>query len=143
ERIVAFLERAAEAPLPAGLARRVAQTIARHGVLRLVRSNGALRLRSGDAGLLATVAARLGLEAAPGGPVVADGERGWIKHRLAKLGYPVRDEAGYETGEALALAWRPDAALRPYQREAIAAFAGAHAGSGGSGLVLLPCGAGK
>src|SRR6185312_8980184 len=53
------------------------------------------------------------------------------------------DEAGWRPGAALALGWRADMALRPYQRAAIAAFDRSGTRHGGSGLVLLPCGAGK
>ncbi|WP_178022875.1 DNA repair helicase XPB [uncultured Paenibacillus sp.] len=74
--------------------------------------------------------------------------RGYLKQELARLGYPVLDEAGYHQGRTLEFALRQELAegrpfrLRPYQQEAVAAFAG-KVGEGGSGVVVLPCGAGK
>ncbi|SET47335.1 DNA repair helicase XPB [Paenibacillus sp. NFR01] len=73
--------------------------------------------------------------------------RGQLKQELARLGYPVVDEAGYREGQALSVVWRggsasggPGAfALRDYQAEALRLFQGI----GGSGVVVLPCGAGK
>ena len=74
-------------------------------------------------------------------------ERGPLKLALCRLGYPAEDRAGYDAAEALAVGWRADGrdgsafALRAYQREALDAFL---SGPGaGSGVVVLPCGAGK
>jgi DNA excision repair protein ERCC-3 len=66
-------------------------------------------------------------------------ERGNLKQVLLKLGWPAEDLAGYVDGEKhpIALAqngWH----LRPYQQEAVEGF-----WHGGSGVVVLPCGAGK
>ena len=58
---------------------------------------------------------------------------------LLKLGWPAEDLAGYVDGEAHAIALVEDGwSLRPYQREAADSF-----WAGGSGVVVLPCGAGK
>ena len=72
-------------------------------------------------------------------------ERGRLKQALLQLGWPADDQAGYVEGMPLPLAWREaDArsgkrfALRRYQREAVTAFVAA-----GSGVIVLPCGAGK
>ncbi|GAA0135778.1 helicase-associated domain-containing protein [Paenibacillus sp. YSY-4.3] len=81
--------------------------------------------------------------------------RGLLKQELARLGYPVSDEAGYHRGHKLPLALRTvladgrHFALRNYQSEGVNAFAGqanrseVQAGHGGSGVIVLPCGAGK
>jgi DNA excision repair protein ERCC-3 len=53
----------------------------------------------------------------------------------------VQDLVGYEDGEALSMQLTTDFTPRPYQRDAVDAFA---SGVGaGSGVVVLPCGAGK
>ncbi len=76
-------------------------------------------------------------------------DRGRIKQALIKAGFPAEDIAGYTTGEALAVALRTitrrgDAfALRDYQRDAVQAFHAHGATHGGSGVIVLPCGAGK
>lgn len=74
--------------------------------------------------------------------------RGRLKQELARMGYPVIDEAGYHQGRNLEFALRQELEggrpfqLRPYQQQAVAAFTG-KADEGGSGVVVLPCGAGK
>jgi DNA excision repair protein ERCC-3 len=71
--------------------------------------------------------------------VVHPSERGNLKQALLKLGWPAEDSAGYVDGEAHAMALdETDWSLRPYQREAAESF-----WHGGSGVVVLPCGAGK
>ena len=75
--------------------------------------------------------------------------RGEIKQALIKIGFPAEDLAGYSEGEALPMALRETTrsgqpfSLRPYQREAAEAFYAAGAARGGSGVITLPCGAGK
>jgi DNA excision repair protein ERCC-3 len=149
-RIRAFLERASGAPLPEALVRRIAATMARHGRLRLVRADGLLWLRSDDPDILARLLPNLGEEFAidpsalgANGLPLRPSQRGAIGARLARLGWPLRDEAGYAPGAPLAVAWRDGLELRPYQHAAIAAFVGDEGRDRGSGLVLLPCGAGK
>jgi DNA excision repair protein ERCC-3 len=75
--------------------------------------------------------------------------RGHIKQALVNIGYPAEDLVGYVQGESLELALRETAlsgkpfALRDYQREAAEIFHARGAARGGSGVVVLPCGAGK
>ena len=71
--------------------------------------------------------------------VVHPSERGHLKQVLLKLGWPAEDHAGYVDGEAHAISLREDDwHLRDYQADAVDGFV-----SGGSGVVVLPCGAGK
>ena len=66
-------------------------------------------------------------------------ERGHLKQELLKVGWPAEDLAGYVDGEAHAIDLdNADWALRPYQQQAVDGF-----WHGGSGVVVLPCGAGK
>jgi DNA excision repair protein ERCC-3 len=75
--------------------------------------------------------------------------RGDLKQLLVKIGYPVKDLAGYAIGDPLALSFRsqlPDGSaflLRNYQEQSAAAFHLGGRAEGGSGVVVLPCGAGK
>ncbi|GAB3393601.1 DNA repair helicase XPB [Amycolatopsis echigonensis] len=71
--------------------------------------------------------------------IVHPSERGRLKQALLKVGWPAEDLAGYVDGEAhpIELA-EEDWHLRDYQRQAAEAF-----WAGGSGVVVLPCGAGK
>jgi DNA excision repair protein ERCC-3 len=66
-------------------------------------------------------------------------ERGHLKQELLKVGWPAEDEAGYVDGEAHRIDLAEDGwSLRPYQQHAVEGF-----WHGGSGVVVLPCGAGK
>ncbi|MCR2804899.1 DNA repair helicase XPB [Paenibacillus soyae] len=75
--------------------------------------------------------------------------RGVLKQELTRLGYPVFDRAGYHAGQALSVALREKTAggvpfvLRPYQQQAVSIFSEESETSGGSGVVVLPCGTGK
>jgi len=71
--------------------------------------------------------------------IVHPSERGHLKQVLLTLGWPAEDHAGYVDGEAHPIELREDGwHLRDYQRDAVEGF-----WSGGSGVVVLPCGAGK
>lgn len=152
--------------VPAPLERDLAAQFARYGQLRLGIQDGELRLLAKEPALLASVAALkavsgwLRLSADGGYAVVRPDARGWLKRELALAGYPVIDDAGYRSGEPLPLALRSSGALpglRDYQQAAVDALLGgegctAHAATaapsapavaGGSGVVVLPCGAGK
>ena len=81
--------------------------------------------------------------------VIPAGKRGIIKQLLVKIGYPVEDLAGYVDGETLTVGLRDtDIAgrkfsLREYQRQAVDLFYDGGRETGGSGVLVLPCGAGK
>ena len=71
--------------------------------------------------------------------LVHPSERGHLKQVLLTLGWPAEDHAGYVDGEAQPIELAGDGwSLRPYQRDAVEGF-----WAGGSGVVVLPCGAGK
>ena len=71
--------------------------------------------------------------------MVFAGERGALKQALLKLGWPAEDFAGYVDGEAHPIELIEDGwEVRPYQNHAVDSF-----WHGGSGVVVLPCGAGK
>lgn len=76
-------------------------------------------------------------------------DRGNVKSALIKIGFPVEDLAGYVTGTPLPMAYRETSlrgkafGLRKYQQESVDAFYAKGSNFGGSGVVVLPCGAGK
>ncbi len=77
-------------------------------------------------------------------------DRGRLKQALVAAGYPAEDRAGFVSGEPLDIALRETAAssgepfrVRDYQRRAAEAFHLAGSERGGSGVIVLPCGAGK
>ena len=76
--------------------------------------------------------------------------RGHVKKALVDIGYPAEDLAGYVDGAGLAILLRPFMAgngqpfsLRHYQQDAVAVFHANGSARGGSGVIVLPCGAGK
>jgi len=80
---------------------------------------------------------------------IAPADRGRLKQALVKVGFPVSDLAGYRLGDPLPVRLRATTlaggpfALRNYQRNAADIFHAGGAASGGSGVIVLPCGAGK
>src|SRR4051794_41215487 len=132
--------------VPHALLVDVAETMARYGRLRLDKHPAhGLVLTSNDLPVLEEVlrakkiAPMVGARLDDSTVVVHPSERGNLKQALLKIGWPAEDYAGYVDGEAHAIAldeseWQ----LRSYQREAAESF-----WHGGSGVVVLPCGAGK
>jgi DNA excision repair protein ERCC-3 len=82
--------------------------------------------------------------------LVDAGHRGRLKQALTKMGYPVQDLVGYVPGEPLPIARRETLlatarsfVLRKYQLDSADAFYASGSERGGSGVIVLPCGAGK
>jgi len=132
--------------VPHALLVDVAETMARYGRLRLDKHpTHGLVLTSTDRPVLEEVlrakkvAGMLGERLDPDTVLVHPSERGNLKQALVKLGWPAEDHAGYVDGEAHAIDLSEDGwELRDYQRDAAESF-----WHGGSGVVVLPCGAGK
>jgi DNA excision repair protein ERCC-3 len=146
ESVVDALLRFSRYPVPHALLVDVAETMDRYGRLQLVNDPAhGLVLRALDRAVLVEVAKSKKLAGMLGEKVDEDtlavhpSERGRLKQALLKLGWPAEDLAGYVDGEAHPIALREDGwTLRSYQREAVQ-----HFWAGGSGVVVLPCGAGK
>ncbi|QJD83491.1 DNA repair helicase XPB [Cohnella herbarum] len=141
--------------LPRSLEDEIRVHMNRYGQIRLKASEGGLTLTTETLELMEKLCewenVRSVFAGTPSGTSVAiqGASRGWIKRELAELGYPVKDEAGFHSGEALNMNLREITAtgrrieLRDYQKEAVDALLGDGARDGGSGVVVLPCGAGK
>ena len=135
-------------PVPHSLLTEVAETMDRYGRLQLLTDPAhGLILHATDVPVLEEVLRSkrtkglLGERLGPDDVVVHPSERGHLKQALIKLGWPAEDLAGYVDGEAhpIGLCDSPQTfELRPYQEEAVESF-----WAGGSGVVVLPCGAGK
>ncbi len=132
--------------VPHALLVDIAETMSRFGRLRLEKHPvHGLVLVSNDRPVLEEVlrakkvAGMIGDRLDDDTVVVHASERGNLKQALLKLGWPAEDYAGYVDGEAHPIALdETDWTLRTYQTEAAEAF-----WHGGSGVVVLPCGAGK
>jgi len=132
--------------VPHALLVDVAETMARYGRLRLEKhpTHGLVLVTTDRPVLEEVLRTRrvlpmVGARVDPDTVVVHPSERGHLKQILLKLGWPAEDMAGYVDGEAHPMALVQDGwELRPYQQEAADNFF-----DGGSGVVVLPCGAGK
>jgi DNA excision repair protein ERCC-3 len=132
--------------VPHNLLVDVAETMARYGRLRLEKHPvHGLVVASTDRPVLEEVlrakkvAGMLGDRIDDDTVAVHPSERGNLKQALLKLGWPAEDFAGYVDGEAHPIALAQEGwELRTYQEEAAESF-----WHGGSGVVVLPCGAGK
>jgi len=146
EQVVDTLLEFSRYAVPHSLLVDVAETMARYGRLRLEKHpTHGLVLVSTDRPVLEEVlrakkvAGMLGGRIDDDTVVVHGSERGNLKQALLKLGWPAEDFAGYVDGEAHPIELvQEDWRLRPYQQEAAESF-----WHGGSGVVVLPCGAGK
>jgi DNA excision repair protein ERCC-3 len=146
EGVVDSLIKFSRYPVPHALLVDVAETMDRYGRLQLINdpSHG-LVLRGLDKIVLVEVAKSKKLAGMLGARLddetiaVHASERGRLKQALLKLGWPAEDLAGYVDGEAHEIDLAQDGwTLRSYQQEAVDGF-----WAGGSGVVVLPCGAGK
>jgi DNA excision repair protein ERCC-3 len=146
ESVVDALLRYSRYPVPHALLVDVAETMDRYGRLQLVNEPAhGLVLKATDRAVLVEVAKSKKIVDMLGARIDADtiavhpSERGRLKQALLKLGWPAEDLAGYVDGEAHPISLRENGwHLRPYQRHAVE-----HFWAGGSGVVVLPCGAGK
>ena len=146
ESVVDSLIKFSRYPVPHALLVDVAETMDRYGRLQLVNDpTHGLVLRGLDRIVLVEVAKSKKLAGMLGDRIddetiaVHPSERGRLKQALLKLGWPAEDLAGYVDGEAHEIALAEDGwTLRSYQQEAVDGF-----WAGGSGVVVLPCGAGK
>ncbi len=146
EQVVDVLLRYSRYAVPHALLVDVADTMARYGRLRLEKHpvHGLVLITTDRAVLEEVVRSKkvsplIGARVDDDSVAVHPSERGHLKQVLLKLGWPAEDLAGYVDGEAHAIALREDGwHMRAYQQEAVDGF-----WHGGSGVVVLPCGAGK
>jgi DNA excision repair protein ERCC-3 len=144
EFIIDSLKRWSKYPVPEGVEREIRSTIDRYGKLVIDRDETGLRLTGSTPSILIEVASNRKIselldERLENAYRVKDWARGQLKQELLKLGWPAEDNAGFTPGTPFEISldeslWH----LRDYQKEAVAKFE-----LGGSGVVVLPCGAGK
>jgi DNA excision repair protein ERCC-3 len=155
--ILEFLEEVSKYPVPVNIAKEITDAVGSYGRLELIGDGrGGIVLTADEDELLERLGELSHIEefllpdalSEKGLPVRPEC-RGQLKLVLAKLGYPARDLAGYREGKNLAVELSdslPDGepfGLRSYQRDAVEAFYAGGSEHGGSGVVVLPCGAGK
>lgn len=145
--VLGVLDRYAKFPVPAGVRADIADTMSRYGRLTIQRSEaGDLELHSDSSPILIEasrqrkIADLLAGQISPNSFKIQPFARGQVKQELLKLGWPAEDLAGYTPGtpHPIDLAESDNFKIRDYQRAAVDRF-----WDGGSGVVVLPCGAGK
>jgi DNA excision repair protein ERCC-3 len=154
--IIDALERFGKYDLAGNVRADIADYISRYGRVKLIKADDELRLVSDDASLLTEIVHHKRL--APlikgryldGSLIIDPAQRGPVKQALVQFGFPAEDLAGYVSGAPLQIALREQGfyteapfALRRYQQEAADIFHAAGSARGGSGVIVLPCGAGK
>jgi DNA excision repair protein ERCC-3 len=155
--MIEVLERYSKFPLPTNLAANITEVVGRYGRVRLERSGDHLRMVCPDRPLLEELVRQprvrefLGDSLDESSFVVDAAFRGVLKQALIGVGYPAEDLAGYTEGALLPIRLRTEAMtdtvrsfqVRDYQREAAEIFYAGGDARGGSGVIVLPCGAGK
>jgi DNA excision repair protein ERCC-3 len=154
--ILEDLERFSKYPLPDNIRVDIADSISRYGRIKLVIEDGHMLVISDDASLMEEISrhklfaplvkARLNATTFEIDPA----QRGHVKRVLVQIGFPAEDLAGYVDGAPLpfelrelgALSGTPFA-LRAYQEDAAEVYWAQGSAAGGSGVIVLPCGAGK
>lgn len=133
----------------------IKEQMQRYGLLKLVRENDSYHIISDDPILLSEILNHrkvmdyIERRRDETTAILKPDSRGHLKQALIKIGFPVEDLAGYEEGDSCSLSLRSkstqgvDFSIRDYQDSAINAFYRSGGSEGGSGVVVLPCGAGK
>ena len=146
EQVIDTLIKYSRYAVPHSILIDVAETMSRYGRLRLEADpvHGLILVTTDSAVLEEVIRAKkiqplLGARIDKETIAVLPSQRGQIKQSLLRLGWPAEDFAGYVDGQAHEIALKQDDwKIRPYQELAAEGF-----WHGGSGVIVLPCGAGK
>ena len=153
--ILGDLERFSKYPLPDNIRVDITESIGRYGRIRIEVVDGRMLVVSEDRTLVEELSrhklfaplilSRLDAHTFEINPT----HRGQVKRALIQIGYPAEDLAGYVDGQPLEITLRPLTAqglpfdLRAYQTDAADVYWAGGSAAGGSGVIVLPCGAGK
>ncbi len=153
--VIERLERFSRYQLPQNVVENIHELMSRFGKLVLETDAGTLILRCVDPAMLESLIRQPKIAALVGGRIdphriaLPAQNRGLIKQALIAAGFPVHDIAGYVDGDPMPIALRPECGdgsafiVRLYQKQASESYVGNAQMPGGSGVVVLPCGAGK
>ena len=153
--MVTVLENFTKFPIPHNVAPDIEEVVQRYGRVKLERSGDQLKLVCKDKPLLAELLRQKKVSIYLGDRLDSDSFqvdtafRGVLKQALVGVGYPAEDLAGYTEGADLAIGLRETSrtglafAVRDYQKDAANVFYAGGDVRGGSGVIVLPCGAGK
>lgn len=155
ETVIQVLSELSKYPLPANVVTDIREYMGRYGKVKLVAQGEEMRLVTADPAIALEILNNKRVQQYIKGRrddctlLIDPWERGLVKQALIKIGYPVEDLAGYVPGAPLKFNLRKFTlsgepfTLRDYQREAAEIFYASGSSRGGSGVIVLPCGAGK
>jgi DNA excision repair protein ERCC-3 len=155
DEIVEGMQKYARYDVPKNVINEIREQISRYGKVKLVKEEtGDLVIISNEKGFLQEIGAHRAVQpfiesVSPEKILVKKEYRGHIKQALIKIGFPVEDLAGYDEGNKYAFNLKATSetgnkfGMRDYQRASVEAFHAGGKNDGGSGVVVLPCGAGK
>lgn len=153
--VLGLLNQYSKYAIPTNIVVDIREYMSRYGRIKLIREGDALLLTSNDTALMAEIIHHKRtqpylLRQLNSHTIQVDASRrGHIKQALIHIGFPAEDLAGYTDGSPLPMQLRhitlqgEEFEPRAYQYASSAAFYAGGAPSGGSGVVVLPCGAGK
>jgi DNA excision repair protein ERCC-3 len=141
--------------LPHNLVYEIETFMERYGKVRILRKDGRLAIEADDPLLLTEFLNHRQTSPYIEGPIdersawLLPHTRGLLKMALTDIGFPAEDLAGYAPGAPLQVDIREvtrdgkPLQLRDYQKDAGQVFHAGGSEKGGSGVIVLPCGAGK
>jgi DNA excision repair protein ERCC-3 len=153
--ILADLEQYSKYPLPDNVRVDIRDAVGRYGRVKLLLADGHMLVTTDDAALSEELARHRSFAPLVKGRLsqtafeIDPAHRGHVKRVLLQIGYPAEDLAGYVDGAELRFDLRPVTLsgqpfeLRHYQADAAEVYWAQGSAAGGSGVVVLPCGAGK
>lgn len=155
EKILESLDQYTKYDIPQNIRMEITDQMSRYGRIKLIKEDDAYFLISDDSSLVTqiwynrNVKPFLRSKVEPTKLLIDPLRRGHVKQALIKIGFPVQDLAGYVKGDYLDVAFRDRTLegrklhIRQYQEQSIDTFHVDGSILGGSGVIVLPCGAGK
>jgi len=155
QQVVDILNRYSKYEIPNNVFQNIRDNIEKYGKLKLFKEDDKLVLQSTDPYTMTEITHQKSIQPFIDKKIddltlyIKLDSRGRLKQSLLKLGYPVQDVAGYVDGDSYNIELRDDTlqgksfAFRKYQIDAIHSFHKDGSNLGGSGVIVLPCGAGK
>jgi DNA excision repair protein ERCC-3 len=153
--VLTVLRKYSRFELPHNLVTEVETFMERYGQVRILREDGMLILETLDPTLMSEILNHRQIAPFIDKPLddrrasLFPHTRGMVKMALTNIGFPAEDLAGYVAGAPLEVAVRAITLegkplnLREYQKDAGQVFHAGGSEKGGSGVIVLPCGAGK
>lgn len=155
DQIIGFLKKYSKFEVPQHIKNEIRGFVNRYGIVSFEKDKGSLILKSKQAEIIDELMDHEPINRYFKSRInqltisIEEDARGVLKQEMLKLGYPVKDLAGYQEGQPLAINLLPVTKkrelfrLRDYQLEAVNSFYAEGTVYGGSGTLVLPCGSGK